>query len=89
MTRATLPHPRRTPFPKRAPRPPAALAHALGPYGPQVYDSRSGEPIAWGWRFVQRVGPELWVQAVAYGVTCCGAEPPVWVLVYASRKPTR
>jgi hypothetical protein len=50
---------------------PAEYADVLGDYGPVILDSGCGEPIAWGFSIVRRVGQERWDGLSKYGALEC------------------
>lgn len=52
----------------------------LGNYGPQLFDSGCGEPVAWGYKIYSHLGEELWGEIQRYGAPEC-LEPGKWVLV--------
>lgn len=41
------------------PKKPKGYEDALGEFGPQLFDSYSGEPVAWGFRIIRHLGDKF------------------------------
>jgi hypothetical protein len=62
------------------PEKPAEYADALSEYGPVLFDSWCGEPVAWGFNITRHLGEDRWSGLGKYGKPeCSGAG--VWCLV--------
>jgi hypothetical protein len=60
---------------------PADLRRYFGGYGPQFHDGYCGEPIAWGYMVIARMGEERWTNASEYGQLECIHGTGDWCLV--------
>ena len=48
-------------------------------YGPQLYDSNCGEPIAWGYKILRHLGEDKWQKIGEYGRLECNY--PSWFVI--------
>jgi hypothetical protein len=60
---------------------PSDLREFFGPYGPQLFDSYCGEPVAWGHAVRARMGEERWIQASEFGQLECDHASGSWFLI--------
>lgn len=62
---------------------PTGYEDDLGSYGPQLYDSWSGEPVSWGFQIIRHLGEERFQELRTHGnLVCNHAWPnPSWYLI--------
>lgn len=58
---------------------PNGFEENLGPFGPQLYDTYSGEPVSWGFKIISRMEQEKFEQLRSTSnVECCY---PEWYVI--------
>jgi hypothetical protein len=60
---------------------PADLRFFFGAFGSQLYDSYCGEPVAWGYSVLSRLGDDKWSQASEYGTLEYSPGTDGWFLI--------
>ena len=64
---------------KKTPKKPEGFESHLGTFGPQLYDSWCGEPVAWGFKIVSQMGEEKFEQLKKVAtLDCCY---PTWFVI--------
>ena len=66
---------------------PTDLRSFFGGYGPQFHDGYCGEPIAWGYKVIARMGEERWSKASQYGRLECNHGTGDWYLITQALTP--
>ena len=60
-------------------QPPAGYENDLAPYAPCLFDSACGEPVAWGFKILRRLGDDRFNALAQFGKLECSY--PHWFLI--------